>query len=53
MAAYCTARALAEKLGQTEVFKLLQKTYEEEEATDEKLKDLLVSEIVEEQSAAR
>lgn len=37
ISAYGSARALAEKLGETKVAKLLQKTLDEESATDEKL----------------
>lgn len=43
MASYGTARSWAEQLGLTEVAALLEETYEEEKATDEKLSQLAES----------
>jgi len=40
IAAYGTVRAMAEKLGETEAFKLLSQTLQEEKDTDVKLSDL-------------
>jgi ferritin-like metal-binding protein YciE len=52
MAGYCTASLLAEKLGQKQILKLLQQTFEEEQETDSKLKDLLENQIPAESHAA-
>ena len=45
IAAYGTARTLAEMLGQNEAVDLLQQTLDEEKTTDEKLTELATSEI--------
>jgi ferritin-like metal-binding protein YciE len=45
IAAYGTARTLAQLLGQDEAAELLQETLDEERETDEKLTDLAMSEI--------
>ena len=50
MAAYGTARALAETLGETEVVGLLEQTLEEEKNTDEKLTS--IAQTVNEEAAA-
>jgi ferritin-like metal-binding protein YciE len=50
MAAYGTARALAETLGETEIVELLQQTLAEEKATDEKL--ISLAQTVNEEAAA-
>lgn len=46
IAAYGTARAMAEELGESEVAKLLQETLEEEAAADEKLSEISLSEVL-------
>ena len=45
IAAYGTARALAELLGNKQAVKLLQQTLDEEKETDEKLTELALSEV--------
>ena len=50
MAAYNTARALAEALGETEVAGILEQTLDEEESTDEKLTS--IAQTVNEEAAA-
>ena len=45
IAAYGTARALAELLGNKQAVKLLQQTLDEEKETDEKLTELAMSEV--------
>lgn len=45
MAAYGTARALAEQLGHSEIAELLQETLDEESAADEKLTEVATSAI--------
>jgi ferritin-like metal-binding protein YciE len=45
IAAYGTARALAELLGNKQAVKLLQQTLDEEKETDEKLTELATSEV--------
>ena len=50
MAAYGTARALAETLGETEAAELLQQTLDEESATNKKL--TMVASAVNEEAAA-
>ena len=47
MAAYGTARAMAEALGHDKVAKLLQATLDEESAADEKLSQIAESEVLE------
>lgn len=49
MAAYGTARALAEQLGETEIVDLLQETLDEEKAADEKLTEVTQSELFSEE----
>jgi len=46
IAAYGTARAMAEKLGHSKVAKLLQKTLDEESAADKKLTQIAESEVL-------
>ena len=46
IAAYTSARSMAEQLGATEVVKLLQATLDEEHTADEKLGDISMSEIL-------
>ena len=46
IAAYGTARAMAERLGQTEVASLLQETLDEEGATDKKLTQIAEDEVL-------
>jgi ferritin-like metal-binding protein YciE len=46
ISAYGTARTLAEQLGHARVAKLLQKTLDEESATDEKLTALALKEVL-------
>jgi ferritin-like metal-binding protein YciE len=48
MAAYGTARAMAEALGHAKVAKLLQQTLDEESAADEKLSQIAEGEVLEE-----
>ena len=43
MAAYCTLGTWAEELGMSEALNLLKQTYEEEKATDEKLREHAIS----------
>ena len=45
IAAYGTARSLAELLGNKQAVKLLQQTLDEEKETDEKLTELAMSEV--------
>lgn len=45
IAAYGTARSLAELLGQSQAAELLQQTLEDEKETDEKLTELAMSEV--------
>jgi ferritin-like metal-binding protein YciE len=45
IAAYGTARSLAELLGRSDVVELLEQTLEEEKETDEKLTELAMSEV--------
>ncbi len=52
MAAYCAAQCLAERAGHRKIYNLLQQNFEEEQETDEKLKDLMNSEIAAEALAA-
>ncbi len=46
IAAYGTARAMAEELGESEIAKLLQETLEEESAADEKLSEISLNEVL-------
>jgi len=46
MAAYGTARTIAEKLGHADVVRLLQTTLEEEKAADQKLTDISEGEVL-------
>jgi ferritin-like metal-binding protein YciE len=52
MAAYGTARAMAETLGHKKVAKLLQQTLDEETATDEKLSEIAEGEVLAEANSA-
>lgn len=52
IAGYGTARSLAEKLGNTQVVRLLEKTLQEEKSTDVKLTKLAVNGINEEAAVA-
>jgi ferritin-like metal-binding protein YciE len=52
IAAYGTARAIAEKLGEDKVVKLLQATLDEEGATDEKLTTISEEEVLEAAASA-
>jgi ferritin-like metal-binding protein YciE len=45
MAAYCSTRGMAEKLGNEEVANLLEETVDEEEAADDKLKTIAEDEV--------
>lgn len=46
MAAYGTARAMAEELGEDQVAEILQETLQEESATDQKLTEISESEVL-------
>jgi ferritin-like metal-binding protein YciE len=46
MAAYCSARGMAEQLGNEQVAKLLEETVNEEEAADNKLKAIAEDEVL-------
>lgn len=52
MAAYCSTRGMAEKLGNDEVAKLLEQTVNEEEAADNKLKAIAEDEVFAEAASA-
>jgi ferritin-like metal-binding protein YciE len=52
IAAYGTARAMAERLGQSKVVELLQETLDEEGAADKKLTDISESEVLEAAASA-
>jgi ferritin-like metal-binding protein YciE len=46
MAAYCSTRAMAEQVGNGEVARLLEETFNEEEAADDKMKSIAVDEVL-------
>ena len=52
MAGYGTVRAMAEKLGQSEIAKILQQTLDEEGAADKKLTAIASDEVLQEAASA-